>query len=524
MKDLDHPDPRVRALVKDEKLGWPTTAAQAKAISDKAAPRTSLATSFAFDLQLEHEMERETTPSDPPWLRSLTSGDALTELSNRLQSLTGETVRAHLSLGWVPAQATTVTGIAAIGVEKAANRLFDRFDPRLLVLPFITNAFLSVRGGHPRTIAYELYTRTGLTGEDACKAYGAHKEPRRPRAMVTGGLATVTGDTITPVSGFPVVHATWDDPTHPEFEARQKICNAAAALKPFGLQPDGSIAAFARYQFALLQDARAMLESAAQHGSRVCEDYGIDPKHMLDWAMPNRVVIGPLRLGAAATNGMINNVVLLPGLDAELLRVADEQDIEILAFALDHMTDATATLLPQLKKLAIAGEDDTFHGPELTDLLTSDGRWDLPGLDEISSKALDVIGKDRLAGHSGVKIDSGTVRYFRVQRARLRTAERRRLPVNLLARMRPSELIVWSTTKPLTGADANQPVLTSELQLGAELGTNASLTPCLDRFFETFTPHKAQPPTLTTRAYMNALIMIANQGVVTHIRGEQARR
>ncbi|MEY2441414.1 MAG: hypothetical protein QOJ46_840 [bacterium] len=234
-----------------------------------------------------------------------------------------------------------------------------------------------------------------------------------------------------------------------------------------------------------------------------------------------------MRLGASATNGIINDVPLLPGLDAQLLRTADDHGIEVLAYAFDHMTETMAPLLSQLDKLAIVSEHDFFHGPELTDLLTGDQRWELPGLDEISSSALDVIGKDPHAGHA-VKIDSAAVRYFRVPSALLKAAEQRRrlpgLPVNLLARVRESDLVVWSTTQPLKGAGANQPVLSSELWLGAELGSDVSTMLCLDRFFSKFTPHKVQPSALTTRAYINALIMIANQGTVAYIRSQQARR
>lgn len=528
MKDLDHPTPRIRALVKDEKLAWPRTDAQARAMGDKAAPRTARAVLFALELALEHEMAHGPPPDEIPWLSPLTKGEALKQLSDRFEDLTTAIVRAHLFPTWDPAQATTVAGIAALGDEKAApNRLFDRFHPRARVLPFLVDAFLAAAGALPRTIAYELYVRTAFTGEDAVTTYGAHKEPGIARTMVIGGLAARTGDTVTPVSMFPVAHGTWDDPNHPEFEVRQKTCNAAAALRPFRLEPDGSIAAFCKHQFALLQHARAILESAAERRSRVCEAYEIDPQHLLDWAMPNRVVIGPLRLGASATNGIVNDVVLLPGLDAALLRAADEHGVEILTFAFDQMTETVPPLLSQLEKLAIVSNEDFFHGPELTDLLTGDQRWDLPGLDEISSCALDVIGKADLAGHSGVKIDSAAVRYFRVSGAILRAADRHRrspgLPINLLVHVRQGHLVVWSTPQPLSGAGANQPVLTSEMWLDAELGTNASTMLCLDRFFKMFRPHKAHAAALTTRAYMNVLIMIANLGTVAYIRNEQAR-
>ena len=333
----------------------------------------------------------------------------------------------------------------------------------------------------------------------------------------------MTGDTITPVSMFPVVHATWDDPDHPAFNARQKICNATATLKPFGLQPDGSIAAFASHQFALLQHARAILSDAARHGSRVCERYDVDAQQMLDCSMPNRVVIGPLGLGASATNGMINNVLLLPGLDAAVLRAGDEHHVEVLAYGLDHLTDTMAPLLRQLHKLAIVSEDDFFDGLDLTDLLSSDRRWQLPGLDEISPRALAMIATDDLAGHCGVTIDNSTVRYFRVTRARLKSSERRRLSVNLLVRVRPDDMVIWSTTQPLRGTHTIGLVLSSELRLGAQPGSDASTMLCLDRFFATFTPHKAQPSALTTRTYINALIMLANQGTVACIRNEQAR-
>jgi hypothetical protein len=439
-------------------------------------------------------------------LSPLTKGVAIEQLSDRLEALTTAIVRAHLFPAWDPAQATTVKEIAAIGGETSSNRLFDRFHPRALVLPFLTDAFLAAAGALPRTIAYELYVRTGFTGEDARTTYGAHKEPGIARAMVIGGLAAMTGDTHTPVSMFPVVHGTWDDPNHPKFEVRQKTCNAAATLRPFRLELDGSIAVFCKHQFALLQHARAILESAAERGSRVCEKYEINPQHLLDWAMPNRVVIGPLRLGASATSGIVNDVVLLPGLDADLLRTANKHGVEVLTFAFDQMTETVPQLLSQLEKLAIVSNEDFFHGPDLTDLLTGDERWDLPGLDEISSSALNVIGKADLAGHSGVKVNSAAVRYFRVPHAILKAPDRRRrpsgLPINLLAHVRQGHLVVWSTTQPLSGAGVNQPVLTSEMWLDAELGTNASTKLCLDRFFEMFRPHKAHPavPVLPRRS------------------------
>lgn len=527
MPDLDKPNPRVRPLVK-RKLDFPTTPAEAAAIADKAAPQTALAVSFAFRLALEHEMEHGPPPGQSPWLTTMMSGEALRQLSDRLQDLTTALLRSHLSPTWMQAQATTVSAIAALGGITAANRLFDRFHPRALVLPFLSDAFLTLSGALPRTVAYELFAETGFTGEDACKAYGAHKAPRIARATVIGGLAPLTGDTLTPVSMFPMVHGTWDDPEHPDFAERQKICDAAVALKPFDLQPDGSVAAFARYQFTLLQQARAMLVSAAQRGSQVCKEFGIDPQRMLEWSMPNRVVIGPLRLGASAANGIVNDIIRLPGLDADLLRAADEHDVDVLAYALDHMTDGLAPLvpqlLPQLRSLAIPNGDDPYLGPDLSELLTGDYRWQLPGLDEISSAALAVIGTDDLAAQSGVKIDADAVRYFRVQRARLKSAQGRRLPINLLVRISTDgDLVVWSTPRPLAGASANQPVLTSELRVALERRTDDGIKYCLPRFFAAFTPHKAQPIALTTRAYMNVLIMMANQGTVAHIRSVQAR-
>jgi hypothetical protein len=84
-------------------------------------------------------------------------------------------------------------------------------------------------------------------------------------------------------------------------------------------------------------------------------------------------------------------------------------------------------------------------------------------------------------------------------------------------------MVVWSTAKSLSGADANLPVLISELKLGAALGTNDSSQFGLDHFLETFTPHKAQPAALTTRAYMNVVTMIVHQGTTGHLCRAQAR-
>jgi len=182
--DLDHPDPSIRALVKDRKLGWPTTIPQAEAIAAKAAPRTARAVSFAFELALEHEMVHGPPAGQTPWLLPLTRGHALNQLSERLQGLTSALVRAHLSPAWDQAQSTTVAGIAAIGGVQASNKLFDRFHSRALVLPFLSAAFLAAQGALPRTTAYELYVRAGFTGEDARTAYGAHN---RTRARANNG-------------------------------------------------------------------------------------------------------------------------------------------------------------------------------------------------------------------------------------------------------------------------------------------------------------------------------------------------
>jgi hypothetical protein len=282
------------------------------------------------------------------------------------------------------------------------------------------------------------------------------------------------------------------------------------------------IAAFARQQLQLLQHARTIFEHAAEHGSRVCEDYGIDPQQILEWAFPKRVVIGPLALGASATGEGIGGVPLLPGLDAELLHTADIRGVEILAFALDHMTDLVRERLPQLKKLAILHGDDAVHGFELTDLLIGSGRWHLPGFDEIPSPALAVIGDGALGRPSGITIDSDSVQYFRVKSARLRDPQHGTMPVHLLVRRTYSDMAVWSTTKALSATGANVPVLMSELQLSAELGTDDRLRFGIDHFFEKFTPHKAQPATLTTRAYMNVVTMIANQGALAHLSDEHA--
>lgn len=504
-------------------LYWPSTVKQAHAIAEGAARRASSSASFALNLMLEHDMALGLADSaDPRWLAALTGGVGLQQLQKQIPSLSAAIAREHLSPLWTPAQAATVDSLAAIGNISAANQLFERYHRRALLLPFISHAFLSVRGGFGRTAAFELYARAGRAGQDARKAYGNHKEPGRGRASVIGGLAPITGDTVAPVTMLPIVHGTWDDPDHPGFEARQRDCSAAKALAPLGLQPAGSIAAFAAHQFELLQETRAILTHAALRGSRTCEEHDVDPSHMLEWAMPNRVVIGKLALGASGGK-RVTEVPLLPGLDAELLLTGDRHAIDVLAYAADHLTEYMASLQSQLKKLSIADDDEYFHGPELTGLLTGDGRWSLPGLDEMSSAALGLIGAGELAGHAGIPIESSAVRYFRVRQARLRGAQGPRLAVNLLARVRGSDLVVWSTMQPLTGACANLPIMTSELQLGAELATNASSMFCLDRFFTRFMPHQAQPTALATRAYMYVQLMLANQGTVAHMRSEQAR-
>jgi hypothetical protein len=476
--------------------------------------------SFAFHLALEHEMEimRRPPPGQTAWFLPLTGGDGLgvKRLEDRLKGLGASIARELASTTWAPAQATTVGSLAAMADIKAANKLFEKFHPRARVLPLLTFAFFISRCPPSRTLAFELYTRPGLTGDDARKTYGAYKTPGHARAMTIGGLAAMTAQPIMPVTMWPVVHGTWDDPDHPDFRTRQAICDAAAALEPFGLQVEGSIAAFARDQLQLLHDARAIFEHAAKHGSRICDDYGIDPEYVLEWALPRRVVIGRLQLGTSS-------VPQLPGLDAELLQSADTMGFEILAFAMDHMTDLIREHLPQLKKLAIVHGDESVHGFELTDLLIGSARWHLPGLDEIPSRALAVIADGAIGGASGITVDSDSVQYFRVKAARLRGPQHETMPVHLLVRRTDSDMVVWSTPTPLSDAGANLPVLISERKLGAAPGTNDGPQIGLDRFFETFTPHKAQPATLTTRAYMNVVTMIAHQGTIAHLCHEQAR-
>jgi hypothetical protein len=485
------------------------------------------AMSFAFHLALEHEMEimRRPPPGQTAWFLPLTGGDGLgvKRLEDRLKGLSASIFRELALSTWTPAQATTVGSLAAMADIKAANKLFEKFHPRARVLPLLTLAFFVDRCWHSRTLAFELYTRPGLTGDDARKTYGAYKIPGRARSMTIGGLAAMTAQTLTPVTMWPVVHGTWDDPSHPDFRTRQDDCDAAAALEPFGLQVDGSVAAFACDQLQLLHDARAIFEHAANHGSRVCDDYGIDPEHVLEWALPRRVVIDRLQLATAATAAGISSVPLLPGLDAELLRGADTMGVEVLAFAMDHMTDLIREHLPQLKKLAIVDGQESVHGFELTDLLIGSARWHLPGLDEIPSRALAVIADGAIGGPSGITVDSDSVQYFRVKAARLKDPQHETMPVHLLVRRTDSNMVVWSTTKPLSGVGANLPVLISELKLSAALGANQSPQTGLDRFFETFTPHKAQPPALTTRTYMNVVTMIAHQGTSGHFSTERSR-
>lgn len=516
----DPSDTALKDSYGDGRLSWPSTAEQAHAIRQGAARMTSMSASFALDLMLEHETALGLARAPDHWLSPLIGGVGLRKLQDQIPALSAAIAREHLLPQWTPGRAATVDSLAAIGDFGAANRLFERYHRRALLLPFIAHAFLSARGGFGRTAAFELFAQAGLAGHDARTTYGYHLERGGAQACVIGGLAPITGDTVVPISMFPVVHGTWDDPKHPAFEARQRDCCAAKALEPLGLQPAGSIAAFAAHQFELLDEARAILKHAAQYGSRTCEEHRASPSDMLEWAMPGRVVIGKLALGAAVASGTETDVSLLPGLNAELLQMADRHGIDMLAYAFDHLTDDLAALQSQLKRLSIVDADEYFHGPELTDLLIGVGHGALPGLDEISSAALDdVIGASESAGHSGPRIETSALRYFRVHRARLKDAESRRLAINLLGRVRASDLVVWSTTQPLIGACANQPIMTSELQLG----TNASSMFCLDRFFRWFMPHKTQPTALTIRAYMYMQIMLANQGTVAHMRGEHAR-
>jgi hypothetical protein len=254
----------------------------------------------------------------------------------------------------------------------------------------------------------------------------------------------------------------------------------------------------------------------------VCDDYGIDPEQALEWALPTRVVIGRLTHTAASTREP-SSVRLLPGLDADLLRAAHTRGTEVLAFAMDHTTDLVRELLPQLKKLTIIDGDESLHGFELTDLLIGSGRERLPGFDKIPSGTLAVIGYVALDGLSGITIDSDAVQYFRIEGARLKDAQRGTMPVDLLVRRTYSDMVVWSTPKPLSGADAILPVLISELHLGGGPGTDNSPRSSLEDFFNAFTPHKAQPAALTTRTYMNIVTMIAHQGRIGAIPARQAR-
>jgi hypothetical protein len=507
-------------------LGWASDQRGGGVIAEHAATSAARAISFAFHLALEHEMEimRRPPRGQTAWFLPLTGGDGLgvKRLEDRLKNLSASIARELGSPTWTPVQATTVGSLAAMADIKAANKLFEKFHPRARVLPLLTLAFFVSRGTFPRTLAFELYTRPGLTGDDARKAYGAYKTPGHARVMTLGGLAAMNAHLTVPVTMWPVVHGTWDDPSHPYFAIRQMICDATAALDPFGLRPDGSIAAFAEDQLALVHDARAIFEHAARHGSRVCDDYGIDPTQALEWALPTRVVIGQLAHTASATR-QTSSVPLLPGLDADLLRTAHTSGVEVLAFAMDHMTDLVRELLPKLKKLAIVDEDEFFHGFELTDLLIGSGRWHLPGFNEIPSRVLAVIGDGALGERSDITIDTEAVQYFRIETARLKDAHRETMPVHLLVRRTSSDMVVWSTPKPLSGADANLAVQISELQLGASPRTDDSPRSGLEDFFNAVTPHKAQPAALTTRTYMNIVTMIAHQGRIGAIPAGQAR-
>lgn len=541
--------PRPRRLV-DDALEWPVTDEQAYRIADRAAPLSLLAAQFALDLMLEDEMAHGPPPGRTYWLSELIGGVGHARLSDRLAGLSGAITRKHLQKSWRPAKATTVGELAKIG-EFASNRLFEHYDPRVQLAPLIAQAFLSSRG-FPQTRAYELFMRPGLTGEDACKAYGAHKEQGCARAMTLGGLAALTGDTITPVTMFPVSHATWDDPDHEAFERRQRDCDAAAALAPFGLTPHGSVAGFAKYQFKLLQEARGILKRAAARRSPQCERYAVDPRRLLKSGMPNRVVIGTLTLGASAPDGAAGRVEHLPGLNAELLRVGQAHGIEVIAYAMDHMSDMEPRLFSQLKALSIASMGGPpLYGPELVQLLVGNGRWDVPGIDEIPAIALAAIGSPDVIETYGVDIDSKLVSYFRMQgtrsdidndaaenesmvhvsRAAARAAVTVRLTdpagvldVNLLARVTAREMIMWSTAEPLSGSAQTEALVTTELHYLTNV--KASRQACLDRFFATFTPHRAQASSLKTRAYMWVTFMLANLGTVGHIRAEQghARR
>jgi hypothetical protein len=127
---------------------------------------------------------------------------------------------------------------------KATNKLFEKFHPRARVLPLLTLAFFVGRGAFPRTLAFELYTRPGLTGDDARKAYGAYKTPGHARAMTLGGLAATNTHITVPVTMWPVVYGTWDDPSHPSRSSQRRQHAETAATEPWRLasttRPRGS--------------------------------------------------------------------------------------------------------------------------------------------------------------------------------------------------------------------------------------------------------------------------------------------
>jgi len=512
--------PPARAMVAQQ-LYWPATAEAAERVGARAGPLSALGGNFGLQLLLEDEesiLEGQNDGQSPhlplePWLMRLIAGVGFARLSERSAELSADIARAHLYPDWDPCRATAMERLAAISRSGISpNRMFMGYAPRMLLLPILAQGFLSWRRGLSRTLTYELYTRPGLAGADARTAYGVHKAPNCPRATVLGGLAAVGADTICPVSIFPVTHATWDDPEHPEFAARQKICSAHEALEPLDLTPDGSIAGFADFQFGLLQAARRIVERAAERDSKVCQRFDVNPQQMLEWGMPPRVVIGSLRLGASATNGAISEIQTLPGLNAHLLRVGDEHDLEVLAYALDHMTDWEPGLIPQLRGLVILDAANSVSGLELGNLLAGEGRAEIPGLDEIGETAL---------ANTGVDIDTKKVHYYRVRRARL-TDSAGRTGVDLLVRVRDREFISWSTTQELGRWEVLQSIVTSELHCLSAF--DASRMGCMDRFFTVFAPHQAQPTALKTRAYMNVPLLLANLGTVAQLRTEQATR
>lgn len=370
-----------------------------------------------------------------------------------------------------------IPSLAAVGSLCGSHVLFETLE--VLVLPLLAHAFLSCHGSLPRSSRYELYTRALNQPE---RSYAPIRE-RRSSSMVLGGLAAIGTDTVLPVSLLPLTSAVSDEPFH----WAPAIRDPDQRLAHLRMPPDMSVAGFAGFQFGLLQQARAVVKRALERRSSICQRHGVDPGQLLEYGLPNRVVLGHLALGRGDPWTPAQTA---PGIDADVRRVGVAHGIEVLAYAHDHM--ASLQVVPVLLSVAGGYDADRVYGSEAPFVLADATRADL--------------GHNQVVDEYGVDLTSGEVRYFCLRGKRsMRSGER---GLTWVADARDRGGLVWCGTPPSAGAAGWSPITTREVHQGTRASAGHRQV-ALDRFFSSFASH-ARPRSAITRAYADLAIMVAN--------------